>query len=108
MGYALLYESMLPSVLHARDIYLKKSPSAGIMAPSQCRMFLTMVQVPDIMRERLDFWDDVYGFKMGVFKEDVLKDSIVEVVKDENVVTDASMVKVTALLFSCRRELIGW
>ena len=33
MGYALLYESMLDSVLHARDLFLKPD---GVMAPSQC------------------------------------------------------------------------
>ena len=35
MGYALLYESMLDSVLHARDRFLRES---GVMSPSQAQM----------------------------------------------------------------------
>jgi type I protein arginine methyltransferase len=58
MGYALLYESMLPSVLYARDKFLKEG---GVMAPSQCRMELGLVDIPVIMRERVTFWDEVYG-----------------------------------------------
>jgi 2-polyprenyl-3-methyl-5-hydroxy-6-metoxy-1,4-benzoquinol methylase len=37
MGYALLYESMLPTVLWARDKYLKPG---GVMLPSACELFL--------------------------------------------------------------------
>lgn len=59
MGYALLYESMLPSVLFARDKYLK---DGGVMAPSQCRMELGLVDIPVVMRERVTFWDEVYGW----------------------------------------------
>lgn len=37
MGYCLLYESMLPSVLHARDRYLAPG---GTLLPNRCTMFL--------------------------------------------------------------------
>jgi hypothetical protein len=37
MGYCLLYESMLPSVLEARDKYL--APGGAIL-PNRCTMFI--------------------------------------------------------------------
>jgi protein arginine N-methyltransferase 3 len=59
MGYALLYESMLDSVLRARDRFLR--PQGGVMAPSQCRMMLGLCEGSAIYKERIGFWNDVYG-----------------------------------------------
>ena len=58
MGYALLYESMLDSVLHARDRFLKPN---GVMAPSQTKMLLGLCEAADIYKERVTFWSDIYG-----------------------------------------------
>jgi protein arginine N-methyltransferase 3 len=59
MGYALLYESMLDSVLQARDRFLK--PEGGVMAPSQCRIMFGLCEGSEILKERVGFWSDVYG-----------------------------------------------
>lgn len=75
MGYGLLYESMLDSVLCARDRFLKPIsepgpergrgvPAAergGVMVPSQCRMLLGLCAANDVFKERVKFWTDVYG-----------------------------------------------
>jgi type I protein arginine methyltransferase len=58
MGYGLLYESMLDSVLCARDRFLKPG---GVMAPSQCRMMLCLSEASEIYKERVGFWNDIYG-----------------------------------------------
>ena len=60
MGYALLYESMLNSVLHARDRFLRPG---GVMAPSQCRMMLGLCDGSEIHKDRIGFWEDVYGMQ---------------------------------------------
>lgn len=59
MGYALLYESMLDSVLRARDRFLRKE--GGIMAPSQTQMMFGLCDAAEIYKERVSFWNDVYG-----------------------------------------------
>jgi protein arginine N-methyltransferase 3 len=59
MGYALLYESMLDSVLRARDRFLR---AEGIMAPSQCKMMLGLCGGSEIYKDRVGFWQDVYGW----------------------------------------------
>lgn len=58
MGYALLYESMLDSVLHARDRFLRPG---GVMAPSQCKMEFALCDATEVFKDRIGFWDDVYG-----------------------------------------------
>ena len=62
MGYALLYESMLDSVLSARDRFLKPG---GVMAPSQCRMMLCLSEASGIYKERIGFWNDIYGARQS-------------------------------------------
>ncbi|KAG2740413.1 S-adenosyl-L-methionine-dependent methyltransferase [Suillus brevipes Sb2] len=59
MGYALLHESMLDSVLQARDRFLK--PEGGVMAPRQCRIIFGLCEGSEILKERVGFWSDVYG-----------------------------------------------
>ncbi len=59
MGYALLYESMLDSVLCARDRFLNKEK--GIMAPSQTQMMFGLCTADEIFKERVAFWGDIYG-----------------------------------------------
>lgn len=58
MGYALLYESMLDSVLVARDRFLRPG---GVMAPSQCKMMFALCDATEVFKERIGFWGDVYG-----------------------------------------------
>ena len=91
MGYALLYESMLDSVLVARDRFLKPD---GIMAPAQTQMMLALCDAADIHKERVRFWTDVYGFDMSAMAGDVYGDAIVDVVGPDSLVSDAVVIKV--------------
>lgn len=64
MGYALLYESMLDSVLVARDRFLRPG---GVMAPSQCQMMLGLCEAQEIFKDRISFWNDIYGDMLFLF-----------------------------------------
>jgi protein arginine N-methyltransferase 1 len=77
MGYFLLYESMLNTVLYARDKFLKEG---GIIFPDKAVMYLCAVEDEQMKRERIDFWDNVYGFDMSALKEVALKEPVVDVV----------------------------
>lgn len=68
MGYCLLYEAMLDSVLHARDHYLAPG---GLMVPSHCTLRLAPLSEPDFVLDKRDtsFWKDVYGFDMSAMME---------------------------------------
>ena len=78
MGYFLLYESMLDTVLFARDKWLKKP--GGILFPDKAVMYLCGLEDAVVKRDRIDFWDNVYGFDMTPIKEIALREPVVDVV----------------------------
>lgn len=51
MGYFLLYESMLDTVLLARDKYLKKD---GLMFPDTATLFLAAIEDQDYKEEKIN------------------------------------------------------
>merc|ERR1712000_335936 len=82
MGYFLLYEAMLPSVLYARDRYLKPD---GIMAPSSATMWIAPVADPEFVEDHINWWRDVYGFDMKAMQEGIYKEARIEVLPKEAV-----------------------
>jgi len=78
MGYFLLYESMLDTVLFARDKWLVP---AGIVFPDKATMYLCGIEDAAVKRDRIDFWDNVYGFDMTPIKEIALREPVVDVVE---------------------------
>ncbi|KAF4977523.1 hypothetical protein FZEAL_5957 [Fusarium zealandicum] len=75
MGYCLLYEAMLPSVLYARDRYLKPD---GILAPSSATIWIAPIADPEYISDHIAFWRDVYGFDMKAMQEDIYEEARVE------------------------------
>ncbi|CAG5099247.1 Oidioi.mRNA.OKI2018_I69.XSR.g16378.t1.cds [Oikopleura dioica] len=82
MGYCLLYETMLPSVLYARDKYLAKG---GLLFPDKCSMYITAIEDAQYKDEKIHFWDDVYGFNMEPIKKLALIEPLVDVVDGKQV-----------------------
>jgi len=85
MGYALLFESMLPSVLYARDNFMKDDK--GIVYPNVARMY-----IEGASDDQLDFWENVHGMKMQSMKRivelELATEASVEVVAADKIVTD--------------------
>ncbi|KAI5995140.1 S-adenosyl-L-methionine-dependent methyltransferase [Pisolithus albus] len=92
MGYALLYESMLDSVLHARDRFLSPN-GGGIMAPSQCRMMLVLCEGNEVYKDRVGSWSDVYGFDLSEMAKEVYDNAIIDVVPPESIVSAPCPIK---------------
>uniref|UniRef100_A0A671LZ04 type I protein arginine methyltransferase n=1 Tax=Sinocyclocheilus anshuiensis TaxID=1608454 RepID=A0A671LZ04_9TELE len=90
MGYFLLFESMLDSVLYARDRYLAED---GLVYPDRCSISLAAVGDTQKHSDRIAFWDDVYGFKMSCMKKAVIPEAVVEMLKPETVISEAAVVK---------------
>lgn len=63
MGYCLFYESMLDTVLYARDKWLDKEN--GMMFPDRCTLFVTAIEDRQYKDEKINWWDEVYGFNMS-------------------------------------------
>ncbi|TKY88696.1 hypothetical protein EX895_002327 [Sporisorium graminicola] len=87
MGYFLLYENMLPSVLVARDRYLH--PTTGVLAPNRMTMHLAAFESPALLQTKLKFWDDVHGFNMASMTTGLLDEAFVDVLDPNEVVSDS-------------------
>ncbi|XP_077298918.1 arginine methyltransferase 8 [Arctopsyche grandis] len=77
MGFYLLHEGMLDSVLVARDKFLKPG---GYMFPESATIYMAPCSVPSMY----NFWEDIHGVKMNslgslIRKSDVNKPKVIEV-----------------------------
>ncbi|CAM9689016.1 unnamed protein product [Chrysoparadoxa australica] len=86
MGYALFYETMLPSVLLARDRYLVKG---GSVMPDACSLFIEGMHDSD---HRLGWWDDVHGLDYSLMRPEVAE-AQVEVLDPASISTSRCMLK---------------
>ncbi|KAE9605193.1 putative methyltransferase [Lupinus albus] len=88
MGYMLLYESMLGSVITARDRWLKPG---GLILPSNATLFMAPVTHTDRYSESIDFWRNVYGINMSALiplaKQSSFEEPSVETITGENILT---------------------
>ncbi|KAL8874067.1 MAG: hypothetical protein Q9174_000537 [Haloplaca sp. 1 TL-2023] len=89
MGYFLLYESMLDTVLYARDQYLAPQ---GLIFPDRATIFLAGIEDGEYKDEKIGFWDNVYGFDYSPLKDTALTEPLVDTVEMKACVTEPSTV----------------
>ena len=87
MGYCLLFESMLDSVIFARDKYLK---SDGLMVPSHATIMLAPLCDSQLIETHVDFWKNVYGFNMLAMLDKVYDEGLTRVVDRLEITHEAS------------------
>lgn len=85
MGYCLFYESMLETVLLARDKWLKPG---GMLFPDKCSLYITAIEDRQYKDDKIHWWDDVYGFNMGCLRHVAIREPLVDVVDQKMVVTN--------------------
>jgi protein arginine N-methyltransferase 3 len=81
---------MLDSVLVGRDRWLSEK---GIMAPSCTKMIIGAFGDEEWYNDRMNFWNDVYGFKMTAMKIDDLEQAIVAPVTGNGIISDQVVIK---------------
>jgi type I protein arginine methyltransferase len=86
MGYFLLYESMLETVIYARDKYL--APDSGIIMPDKAILYCTAIEDGNYRRDKIDFWGNVYGFNMNCIKDIALTEPLVDVVNPNCIISN--------------------
>ncbi|RDX67073.1 putative protein arginine N-methyltransferase 6, partial [Mucuna pruriens] len=86
MGYMLLYENMLGSVITARDRWLRPG---GLILPSKATLYMTPFTHAKRYHEIIGFWNDVYGIDMSAMlplaKQCAFEEPSVETITHENV-----------------------
>ena len=111
MGYFLLYESMLDTLLFARDKWLKKD---GYLLPDKAQIYLAGIQDTLYKYNKIDSWDNVYGFNFSILKNPALAEPIIDNFPNNNIISnsckifdiDLYTVKVEDLDFSAGYEII--
>jgi protein arginine N-methyltransferase 1 len=112
MGYFLLYETMLPTVLDARDKWMKEG---GMLFPDKANIYVAAIEDADYKNDKIDYWNNVYGFNFSCIKEIAYKEPLVDTVEGNAVATtpckilslDLNTITKEDLTFTTKFEIFG-
>ncbi|KAI4347016.1 hypothetical protein L6164_007867 [Bauhinia variegata] len=90
MGYFLLFENMLDTVLHARDKWLV---DGGTVLPDKASLYVTAIEDADYKEDKIEFWNSVYGFDMSCIKKQAIMEPLVDTVDRNQIVTNCQLLK---------------
>ncbi|ESN93493.1 hypothetical protein HELRODRAFT_157853 [Helobdella robusta] len=90
MGYCLFYESMLKTVIYARDKWLAQG---GLIFPDRASLYICAIEDRQYKDEKINWWDNVYGFDMSCIKKVAISEPLVDVVDPKQVVTNNCLLK---------------
>ncbi|GAM23365.1 hypothetical protein SAMD00019534_065400, partial [Acytostelium subglobosum LB1] len=85
MGYFMLYEGMLDTVLFARDKYLVPG---GIIMPDKASLHINAIEDAEYKEDKIEYWNNVYGYDMSCIREIAIVEPLVDVVKPNMIVTN--------------------
>ena len=112
MGYFLLYESMMNSVLDARNRFGTKDT---IILPNKATIYLCGIEDRELWARKALHWENVHGIKMRCMSRKSLIEPLVEIVKPSQIITnvqslvsfDLNSVEVPDLTFEKPFKLIA-
>mmetsp|Transcript_3465 Transcript_3465/g.10764 ORF Transcript_3465/g.10764 Transcript_3465/m.10764 type:complete len:379 (-) Transcript_3465:88-1224(-) len=100
MGYFLIYESMLDSVLFARDKWLTKG---GLLFPDHARLYTAAIEDADYKEEKIGFWSHVWGFDFSPMRQMVMQEPISDIVDAGAIATESACI-LELDLYKAKRE----
>ena len=89
MGYFLIYESMLDTVIYCRDKWLVPG---GLLFPDRATIHVAALEDFESKDKATTNWRDVWGYKMPFMTEQVLQEAMVDVFDQRRIVTDSSCI----------------
>ncbi|KAG9328108.1 hypothetical protein JZ751_016354 [Albula glossodonta] len=103
MGYCLFYESMLNTVIFARDkwlwgnswvlcLTLPQKPG-GLMFPDRAALYMVAIEDRQYKDFKIHWWENVYGFDMTCIRNVAMKEPLVDIVDPKQVVTNSCLIK---------------
>jgi protein arginine N-methyltransferase 1 len=90
MGYCLFYESMLKTVLYARDKWLVED---GLMFPDKASLHICAIEDREYKQDKVNWWCNVYGFDMTCIRDVAITEPLVDVVDCKQVVSNSALIK---------------
>lgn len=104
MGYFLIYESMLDSVLYARDRWLV---DGGLIFPDHAKLYAAGIEDADYKEEKIGYWSQVWGFDFSPVQECVLQEPISDIVEKSAIATMTQCI-LELDLYKCSRESLDF
>eukprot|EP01026_Neomeris_dumetosa_P025202 TRINITY_DN2076_c0_g1_i2.p1 TRINITY_DN2076_c0_g1~~TRINITY_DN2076_c0_g1_i2.p1 ORF type:complete len:345 (+),score=22.81 TRINITY_DN2076_c0_g1_i2:369-1403(+) len=89
MGYFLLYESMLDTVLYARDKWLAAD---GTLYPDRANLYICAIEDGEYKEGKIDFWCNVYGFDMSCIRRLAITEPLVDTVDHQQISSDVQRI----------------
>jgi protein arginine N-methyltransferase 1 len=89
MGYFLLYESMLNTVLIARDRFGNKKDGVKLL-PSEANMYCCAITDAQYKETKFEVWNDVSGIDYSHFRRQQFVEPLVDSVDQKQCVTDVA------------------
>lgn len=89
MGYFLLFESMLDTVLYARDKWLREG---GHILPNKTILNIAAINDFDAKENKLNFWNNVYGVDMSCIKRVAISEPSLEILDKNTIVSTVSRI----------------
>ena len=89
MGYFLLYESMLDTVLFARDKWLKNN---GLILPDRAKIYLCGLEDKNYKFSKIDSWDNIFDFDFSFLKGTAISEPLIDVCNKNNVISNCKKV----------------
>lgn len=89
MGYFLIYESMLDSVLFARDKWLVKD---GLIFPDHAKVYLAGIEDGDYKEEKFGFWNQLWGLDYSPMQPCVLQEPVSDIVDKSAIATSSDCI----------------
>jgi len=107
MGYFLLYESMLQTVLFARDKFGNKETGVKLL-PSHANMAVVGITDHQYHKDRFEIWNDVQGFDFTHFKRLQYVEPLVDQVSPNQCFTNTAPLYSFDLNTVTEKDLDGW
>ncbi|CAF3956697.1 unnamed protein product [Rotaria sp. Silwood2] len=101
MGYFLLFECMLESIIFARNTYLDKEN--GLVLPDDFSIHMSAFHSDELYHEHIGYWSDVYGFEMNTVAKNILVDGHVIIVPANDIMTSDCCIK-TLDIYTCSND----
>lgn len=90
MGYCLFYESMLNTVLYARDKWLAPG---GHLFPDKASLHIVGIEDREYKDDKINWWNNVYGFDMSCIRDIAINEPLVDVVDPKQLATNSCLIK---------------
>ncbi|SOV82686.1 protein arginine N-methyltransferase 1 [Plasmodium sp. gorilla clade G3] len=104
MGYCLLYENMLDTVLYCRDKWLKEG---GLIFPDKAHMYIAGIEDSLYREEKFDFWKNCYDLNFSSVLPIIKEEVVIDYVDRNFVVTDTCCI-LTLDLNTCTPDQLSF